>query len=79
MRLHINLDDQLVRELDSRIGKRKRSAFITRLIRGALDDRKRWDMIIASIGTISDQGHDWDQDPAAWVHEQRLADARRVG
>lgn len=66
-------------ELDKRVGKRKRSAFIERLLRRALDDERRWDEIVASIGSIPEQGHEWDEDPAAWVHEQRFADQGRVG
>jgi Arc/MetJ family transcription regulator len=79
MRLHISLDDELVAELDRRVGKRKRSTFIARLLRRTLDDERRWDEILASIGTIDDEGHDWDEDPAAWVRGQRQGDPRRVG
>ena len=45
----------------------------------ATEDKRRWDEIKASIGTISDSGHEWDEDPAAWVRAQRRADPRRVG
>ena len=79
MRLHISLEDDLVAELDRRVGKRKRSAFIARVLRRTLEDERRWDELIASIGTIPDQGHDWDEDPAAWVRAQRRADPKRVG
>lgn len=79
MRIHINLDDQLVAELDKRIGKRKRSEFIARLLRRALDDERRWELILSSIGSIPDEGHEWDADPVAWVRAQRGSDPRRVG
>ncbi|MGA8218854.1 MAG: hypothetical protein WB771_09825 [Solirubrobacterales bacterium] len=79
MRLHINLEDELVAELDRRVGKRKRSTFIAQLLRRTLDDERRWDDILASIGSIDDKGHEWDEDPAAWVREQRRGDERRVG
>jgi Arc/MetJ family transcription regulator len=79
MRLHISIDDALVAELDRRVGKRKRSAFIERLLRRTLEDERRWDEIVASIGSIDDQGHEWDEDPAAWVRSQRFADPSRVG
>lgn len=79
MRLHIALDDDLVAELDRRCGKRQRSAFIAELIRRALDDEQRWDDIEAALGSIPDQGHEWDADPAEWVRAQRSADARRAG
>lgn len=79
MRLHIALDDQLVAELDQRVGARRRSAFIAELIRRGLDDERRWDDIEASLGALPDRGHDWDDDPAAWVREQRQGDTRRTG
>ena len=79
MRLHITLEDDLVEELDRLAGKRRRSAFITHLIRRGLEDERRWDDIEASLGTIDDSGHDWDADPAQWVRDQRSGDSRRVG
>ena len=79
MRVHINLEDKLVAQLDRRVGKGKRSAFIAQTVRRALEDQRRWEDILASLGTITDTGHEWDEDPAAWVRRQRRADARRVG
>jgi metal-responsive CopG/Arc/MetJ family transcriptional regulator len=79
MRLHIHLEDGLVAEIDRRVGPRRRSAFITDAIRRALDDEQRWELIESAMGSISSTGHDWDEDPAAWVREQRRADAARVG
>lgn len=79
MRLHIVLDDDVVAELDSRVGTRQRSRFIVEAIRRALDDEHRWAEIEAGLASISDTGHEWDEDPARWVHQQRAADARRVG
>jgi len=48
-------------------------------VRRALEDQRRWDDIVASLGKIPGDGHEWDADPAKWVHHQRRADARRVG
>jgi Arc/MetJ family transcription regulator len=79
MRMHINIDAKLVAQLDKRVGKRKRSAYITELLRRALEDQRRWDDIFAALGKIEDKGHDWDADPAAWVRQQRRSDPRRVG
>lgn len=79
MRLHISMDEELIAELDRRAGKRRRSAFIAELIRRGLDDEQRWDDIEASLGTIADHGHEWDDDPARWVQEQRSADPLRTG
>ena len=79
MRLHISIDDEMVAELDRRAGKRRRSAFIAELIRRGLDDEQRWDDIEASLGSIDDEGHAWDEDLARWVREQRSADPQRTG
>jgi hypothetical protein len=79
MRVHISLDDELVEELDRRVGRRRRSPFIAETIRRALEDERRWDDIEASLGSIPDEGHEWDEDAAAWVRAQRRGDRRRVG
>ena len=79
MRLHISLDDELVAELDRRVGARQRSAFIAASLRQALDDQRRWDDIEAGLGSIPDEGHRWDGDPAAWVAAERRADETRLG
>jgi metal-responsive CopG/Arc/MetJ family transcriptional regulator len=78
MRLHISLDDELVAELDRQVGPRDRSRFIGRAVRRALDDDRRLAALEAAIGSIEDTGHEWDDDPAAWVRRQR-ADERRAG
>lgn len=79
MRLHISLDDALVAELDRRVGARRRSTFIAHTLRRALDDERRWEDIEAGLGALSDSGHEWDEDPAAWVRAQRRSDPARVG
>ncbi|CAN5594416.1 hypothetical protein BH20ACT18_BH20ACT18_02890 [soil metagenome] len=79
MRLHISLEDELVEQLDRRVGRRRRSAFISETLRRALEDDRRWQEIEAVIASLSDSGHDWDDDPAAWVRSQRRGDERRVG
>ena len=79
MRVHISLSDELVRELDRRVGARGRSAFIAGAVREALEDERRWELIESALGAIDDKGHAWDENPAAWVREQRSADPSRVG
>ncbi len=79
MRLHITLDDEIVRDLDRRVGRRRRSAFIASAVRRALDDERRWNDIEAALAGVRDVEHDWDADPAEWVRAQRGGDARRVG
>ncbi len=79
MRMHIQLSDELTAELDRRVGPRGRSAFIARTVERALDDERRWDEIVASLGSIAERGHGWDEEPADWVRLQRRDDARRLG
>ena len=79
MRVHISLEDELVRELDERVGARRRSTFIAAALQRALDDERRWDAITSTIGALGDAEHDWDADPARWVRAQRTADGARVG
>jgi Arc/MetJ-type ribon-helix-helix transcriptional regulator len=79
MRLHISLDDDLVEQLDRHVGRRRRSTFISETLRRALDDERRWEDIEAGLGALSDEGHDWDADPADWVRAQRRSDQTRVG
>lgn len=79
MRVHINLDESLLAEVDRYAGPRGRTAFIERALRQALDVERRWAAIEAGIGSIADTGHEWDEDPAAWVRAQRFSDPARVG
>lgn len=78
MRVHISLDDELVAELDARVGRRRRSRFVAELIRHALEDERRWDEIEAGLGALGGD-HAWDPDPAGWVRQQRESDTRRSG
>jgi predicted transcriptional regulator len=73
MRLHISLDAALVRHVDEVAGRRGRSRFIAQAVHDALEVHRRWEAIESAFGRISDSGHAWDEDPAAWVREQRLA------
>lgn len=79
MRLHISLDDALVAELDGRVGRRQRSAFIAGAVARALEDDRRWAAIEGALGKLGDDGHPWDRDAAAWVAAQRHGDEQRVG
>ncbi len=79
MRLHISLEDALVEELDHRVGRRRRSTFIAKTLRRALDGERRWEDIEAGLGALSGREHEWDRDPAGWVEAQRHGDPARVG
>jgi Arc/MetJ-type ribon-helix-helix transcriptional regulator len=79
MRLHISLEDELVEELDRRVGRRRRSTFISETLRRALDDARRREDIEAGLGALAGEEQEWGPDPAAWIHAQRFSDPRRVG
>jgi Arc/MetJ family transcription regulator len=77
--MHIDLDDRLVAEIDKITGPRGRSDFVRRAIGEAVSAANRRDHLSAAAGSIPDHGHEWDDDPAAWVRAQRRGDPRRVG
>lgn len=79
MRVHITLREEVVKDLDRRVGARRRSSFVARAVERALEDEHRWELIQSSLGAIADRGHEWDVDPARWVRSQRRADPKRVG
>lgn len=79
MRMHIELDDELVKQIDQVAGARGRSRFVREAVEKALDWERRWALIKSAMGTIPAHGHEWDDDPAEWVRQQRRADPRRVG
>jgi predicted transcriptional regulator len=78
MRVHITLDEDVVGEIDEIAGPRGRSAFIERAVAERLERETRWRRIESSLGSIPDTGHAWDEDPAAWVREQRRRGERRL-
>lgn len=77
--MHISLEQDLVHEVDELVGPRGRSPFIASAVRAAVEDERRWRLIESTAGQIPARGHEWDDDPAAWVRMQRRADARRPG
>jgi Arc/MetJ family transcription regulator len=79
MWVRVSLDDQLVAEIDRRVGRRGRNAFVERAVGDALEEECRWEEIEASLGGVEAHGHEWDADPAAWVGQGRFGDARRTG
>ena len=79
MRMHIELDDRLIAQVDELSGPRGRSAFVRAAVERAVREELRWSDIEAAAGSIQAEGHEWDADPAAWVRQQRRHDARRAG
>jgi Arc/MetJ family transcription regulator len=78
MRLHIELDDDLVAQIDALSGPQGRSAFVHSAIQSAIRQELSWSDIEAAAGATEDHDHEWDLDPAAWVRQQRRAGARRA-
>ena len=78
MRMHIEIDNELIAEVDRIAGSRGRSAFVRSAIERALRDARRWAALESAAGSIGED-HDWDADPAEWVRQQRRIDPRRVG
>ena len=79
MRMHIELDDAVVTEIDAIAGPRRRSAFVRESILAAVDRCRRTSSLRKAAGILRNSEHDWDDDPAAWVRRQRGGDPRRVG
>ena len=79
MRMHIEIDDAIVAEIDGRAGVRNRSSFIRRAITVALEQSRRWDALESAAGSLASEEHAWDRDTGQWVRAQRHGDRRRVG
>lgn len=79
MRMHMELDDDLVARVDAIAGPRGRSGFVRTAVERAVRQEIRWASIESAAGAIDDESHEWDADPAAWVRAQRRADPRRAG
>ena len=77
MRLHVHVEDELIAQVDAIAGPGRRSAFIRKAVRAAVEHQNRWDLIKQAAGSIPDRGHEWDEDPADWVRRGRRADPRR--
>ncbi|MGH3939511.1 MAG: hypothetical protein ACRDTG_12950 [Pseudonocardiaceae bacterium] len=48
-------------------------------MRRAIDELDRSQALEAALDSIPDSGHDWDDDPAAWVRAQRADSERLAG
>ena len=79
MRMHIDIEDDLIAQVDRIAGARQRSSFVRNAIAAAIREATRWSNLDAAAGSIADKGHDWDTDPSVWVRDQRRADSRRAG
>ena len=79
MRMHIELADAIVTEIDAIAGPRRRSAFVREAVLAAVDRHRRKSLLRQAAGILGNSEHEWDDDPAAWVSRQRSGDPMRVG
>ncbi len=79
MRMHIELDDDLVAQVDRIAGPRGRSGFVRTAVERAVRQEIRWSSIVAAARAPHDAVHARDAATAGWVRDQRRPDARRAG
>ena len=79
MRMHIQIADAIVAEIDAVAGPRRRSAFVRDAVLTAVERMRRTAHLREAAGALRRSEHDWDDDAAAWVRRQRTGDRRRVG
>jgi hypothetical protein len=79
MHVSVALDAEQIRELAVLEGQDGRNATIEKAVRQRLEQDRRRRKMEAAIGSISEQGHIWDPDVAAWVHGSRGEDPGSAG
>lgn len=79
MRMHIEMERELIERLDAVAGERGRSQFVRQAVEAALEQHERREKILAARALVDATDHEWDIDPADWVRRQRHGDRRRVG
>ena len=71
-RAHILLPQDLIREIDSIVGPRGRSAFLVQTAREAVRRRKLLQFLESDAPSGKDEDHpEFPQDSAAWVRQLR--------
>lgn len=81
MRTHVVVADELVAEIDTRVGPRKRSQFISEAIADKLRRERLQAAAEAAAGSLADvdiPGWETSESTVEWVREQRQAWDRRV-
>ena len=81
MRAHIILDNEIVKDIDNLVGKRRRSRFITEAVCAKLRQMKLLTALKETAGILSDEEHpEWktSKDVASWVRESRKRDNLRL-
>ncbi len=81
MRTHIVLSDDLVKQVDDLVGKRKRSRFVEEVIRERLRREALIEALKETAGSLSREDNpEWEtpEKVAAWVRKIRREDDRRL-
>ena len=81
MRTHIILDNDIVKDIDNLVGKRKRSRFITEAVFAKLRQIKLQAALTETAGILPEKDSpEWrtSEDVANWVSESRKIDNRRL-
>ena len=81
MRTHVVVPVELVRSVDSLVGKRARSRFFSEAVAEKLARERRATILKGAAGTLADRDNPgWEsaEATAAWVSASREADAKRL-
>ena len=76
MRLHITVDDALVKLIDELAGPRGRSALIREAVENEVDRRRRWAAFERAAGGATEFAQHLPED---WIREGRERATRRSG
>ena len=78
-RTHVVLADELVKEIDTLVGRRQRSGFITQAARKELMRLRQIEALNAAVGAWKDKDHpELKQGSAKWVRKLRKENERRL-
>ncbi|MDO8749862.1 MAG: ribbon-helix-helix domain-containing protein [Dehalococcoidia bacterium] len=81
MRTHLILPEEMVKEVDALVGKRKRSQFVGEAVREKLRRENLLAALAATAGILSAEDYpEWatSEEVAAWVHDMRQRDDERL-
>jgi Arc/MetJ-type ribon-helix-helix transcriptional regulator len=77
-RTHVVLSDQLVKDIDTLVGSRQRSSFISQAVEKELMRLRQLKALEAAAGSWKDKDHpELKQGAAKWVEKLRRQDEKR--
>jgi hypothetical protein len=78
-RTHVVIPDDLVKEIDTLVGRRQRSSFITQAAEKELMRRRQVEALKAGAGAWKDRDHpELENGSAQWVRNLRQENERRL-